>query len=127
VPNRALNLYSLAQISLFNICYHKSLFSFISIFSKMVQTISSSLLTIKNLREGYMLKKKIKTFKGFYFPLIQPLIPKDPIRVLELSLVNCKLGLNLPLNKTEERPLIEELILIRLPLYLSLDKDLEAV
>ncbi len=86
----------------------------------MVQTISSSLLTIQNFREGYM---KII----IYVPLIQPLIPKDPIRVLELSLVICKLGLKLPLNKAEERPYIEELILIKLPLYLSLDIDLEAV
>jgi hypothetical protein len=31
-------------ISLFNFCYHKGFLSFISIFRKMVQTMSSSLL-----------------------------------------------------------------------------------
>jgi len=69
----------------------------------------------------------IKNYYVIYIPLIQPLIPKDPIRVLELILVNCKLGLKLPLSKVEEQPLTEELILIKLPLYLSLDIDLEAV
>ena len=76
----------------------------------MVQTISSSLLTIQNLREGYMkifniliyYISKIYKYLIIYVPLIQPLIPKDPIRVLELTLVNCKLDLKFPLNKVEE-------------------------
>jgi hypothetical protein len=77
----------------------------------MVQTISSSLLTIQNLREGYMkilniliyyITKTHNKYLIIYVPLIQPLIPKDPIRVLELILVNCKLDLKFPLNKVEE-------------------------
>jgi hypothetical protein len=59
VPNRALNLYSLAQISLFNLCYHKRL-AFISIFFKTVQTISSSLLII--FRKRYLINIKFKYY-----------------------------------------------------------------
>ena len=40
-----------------------------------------------------------------YLPLIQPLIPKAPLRVFELIIEYCTFDLTCPLNITEDNPL----------------------
>ena len=58
--------------------------------------------------------------------LTQPFIPKDPIRVVDFSLVNCVLDLTLPLIIVEDNPLYDESTFFNVPTHLSLEIALAA-
>ena len=111
MPNRALNLYSLAQISLFN-------YVIIKVFNLLFPFLSKRFRLFLHL---YIF------FFYYYLPPTQPFIPYDPIRVVEFNLVYSKFGLKLPLINADDSKFSDDLIFIKLPLYFNLDKDLDAV
>jgi hypothetical protein len=58
---------------------------------------------------------------------IQPLSPKEPLRVLELILVNCKLDILFALIIVDESVLLIIALFLKLPLCLILNIALDAV
>ena len=79
---------------------------FLTIFYKMVQTISSSYVNI-NLK--WMQRKLLICIVYIifinYLLLIQPLIPNDPLRVFEFNIVYCILDFICPLVIVVDKPL----------------------
>jgi hypothetical protein len=96
-----------------------------SIFFKMVQTMSSLILIF--LLFIYLATRDKKTIFFYYLLLTHPLIPKAPIRYLDLSIVYSILDLLLPLNITVDNPLKEESTFFKPPFQFNLKTDLEAV
>jgi hypothetical protein len=92
----------------------------------MVQTMSSLILIY--LLFIYLATRDKKKFFFFYYLLLtHPLIPKAPIRYLDLSIVYSTLDLLLPLNITVDNPLKEESTFFKPPFQFNLKTDLEAV
>src|SRR5438094_405732 len=94
------------QLSLTNIAFLSCIFIYIYIFIIILFYIKP--LFIKWFRLFIHHNKYIvsatKIF-SVYLLLIQPLIPKDPLRVLEFNFVYCILGFRCPLKITVDKPL----------------------
>lgn len=74
-----------------------------------------------------MQHESIKTVISYYLLLTQPLIPKAPIRFLDLIAEYCTFDLASPLNITVDNPLKEESTFFKPPFHFNLNTDLAAV